>query len=420
MKRVEVLYICGFSGAALDANSLLKNFRQLKYLKIAHSNFSHISKDFPPLPMIETINITFTKLAYTRPSLFEKLTELKELDLRLNELDHMEGPLLIHNHFEAMYLSGELSGEVQVRIVSSPVSPSLLPGNKWNCTRNMKWLLKFEGQKVADKDVMKCVDLKYTGRPLLTVMDFKQTIRSECQKEPDIRNCSCILSYVRPSMNGEFLIPMYTVNCSNREFYSLPPVLPRNTTILHITHNKIRNLEPLRTNQNYTKVQDMYLDFNQIKTIDMLEGAPWLHRFRVLSLRGNKLTKLTYHMIDNALEKNSFAVEIYLSNNPWRCDCSFTPVFHDLILKYKTLVKDAFNITCKYLEGDKNFGLSVIKLNRGDVCVTNRSSDEFLKPIDVLNIVLASLIVFIFAKLAYDYYHYKKYSQLPWFVTKLP
>lgn len=105
---MEVLYICGFSGAALDANSLLKNFRQLKYLKIAHSNFTHISKDFPPLPMIEIINITFTKLAYTRPSLFEKLTELKELDLRLNELDHMEGPLLIHSHFEAMYLSGKM------------------------------------------------------------------------------------------------------------------------------------------------------------------------------------------------------------------------------------------------------------------------------------------------------------------------
>lgn len=283
----------------------------------------------------------------------------------------------------------------------------------------MKWLLKFdEGQRVADKDLMKCVDLKYTGKPLLTVMDFKQTIRTECQKEPDTRNCSCILSYIRPSMNGEFLIPMYTVNCSHREFHQLPRLLPRNTTILHITHNKIKNLEPLRT-LNYKKVQDLFVDYNQIKSLDNLEGAPWLNNFRVLSLRGNKLTKLVYHVIDNALERNRAALELYLSNNPWRCDCIFTPHFQDLIVKYKRLVKDANNITCKYLEGDRNFGLSVITLDRGDVCVTNTSSSA-IKPIDILNIVMASLIVFIFVKLAYDYYHYKKYSKLPWFVTKLP
>lgn len=284
----------------------------------------------------------------------------------------------------------------------------------------MKWLLKFdEGQKVADKDLMRCVDLKYTGRPLLTVMDFKQTIRLECQKEPDTRNCSCILSYVRPSLNGEFLIPMYTVNCSHREFLNLPKILPMNTTILHISHNKIKSLEPLRSG-NYKKVQDLFVDYNQIKTLDYLEGALWLNKFRVLSLRGNKLTKLTYHVMDNALERNPFAIQLYLSQNPWRCDCIFTPHFQDLIIKYKAIVKDANNISCKYLEGDKNFGISVITLNRGDVCVTSNTNSNSIKPIDILNIVMASLIVFIFVKLAYDYYHYKKYSKLPWFVTKLP
>lgn len=107
MKKVENLYICDFPGAAFDANSLLKNFRQLKHLRIAYGNITHISKDFPPMPMLEIINVTFTKLAYTRPSLFGKLKELKVLDLRLNELDHMEGPLMINSNFQAMYLSGK-------------------------------------------------------------------------------------------------------------------------------------------------------------------------------------------------------------------------------------------------------------------------------------------------------------------------
>lgn len=288
----------------------------------------------------------------------------------------------------------------------------------------MKWLLNLDENdaQVADKDQMKCVDMKYTGRPLLTVMDFKYKIREACRNITDLKNCSCILSYVRPSINGEFLIPMYTVNCSNREFYNLPKDLPTNTTILHITHNKIKSLELLRT-PTYRKVQDLFVDFNQIKSLDNLEGASWLDKFRVLSLRGNKLTKLAYHVMDNALEKNKYAIQMMLSLNPWRCDCVFTPHFQDLIIKYKTIVKDSENITCKYLEGDKNFGLPVITLVRGDVCVNsnkNAGSESIIKPIDILNIVMASLIVLIFVKLGYDYYYYKKYSKLPWFVSKLP
>ena len=106
MKKTENLYICSFPEAAFDA-TLLKNFRALKNLRIGYGNITHISKDFPPMAQLETINITFTQLAYTRPSLFEKLKELKVLDLRLNELDHMEGPLTITSDFQAMYLSGE-------------------------------------------------------------------------------------------------------------------------------------------------------------------------------------------------------------------------------------------------------------------------------------------------------------------------
>lgn len=105
MKRTEALYICGFMKPAFDANSLLLHFRKLQYLRIANSNFTHINNDFPGIN-VSVINITHTELAYTRPSLFEKLKGLKILDLRLNKLDHMEGPLIINDNFQAMYLSG--------------------------------------------------------------------------------------------------------------------------------------------------------------------------------------------------------------------------------------------------------------------------------------------------------------------------
>ena len=42
----------------------------------------------------------------------------------------------------------------------------------------------------------------------------------------------------------------------------------------------------------YQKVLDVYLDNNQIDNIDILETSDWVKKFRVFSLKGNKLTKV--------------------------------------------------------------------------------------------------------------------------------
>lgn len=62
--------------------------------------------------------------------------------------------------------------------------------------------------------------------------------------------------------------------------------------------------------------------------------------------------------------------------------------------------------------------LQILELSRSSVC---RSPTEYsVQALDLLNLVLASLIVLILGKLAYDYYHFKKTGQLPWIVTKMP
>lgn len=87
-------------------------------------------------------------------------------------------------------------------------------------------------------------------------------------------------------------------------------------------------------------------------------------------------------------------------------------------MKYHTIIRDSHNITCKYIEGDENFMTEVLTLERNDVCKLPKESK--ILPLDLLNGVLASLIVLILGKLAYDYYHYRKSGRLPWIVTKLP
>lgn len=279
-------------------------------------------------------------------------------------------------------------------------------------------MLSEKGAHVADRENLTCADYKYTGRHLLTVMQFKLNLKTECQNHPDLRNCSCTMHYIRRSDDGKSLTPIYAVNCSHLNLFNFPSYLPQNTSIFHATHNQIAEVRSLRDNSVYRQVYDVYLDNNRVQSIDVLEAGFWLNNFRVLSLKGNKLTRLPVYALDSALERNAHAARLYLSLNPWICDCKFTMKFRELLMKYHTIIRDSHNITCKYIEGDENFMTEVLTLERNDVCKLPKESK--ILPLDLLNGVLASLIVLILGKLAYDYYHYRKSGRLPWIVTKLP
>lgn len=249
------------------------------------------------------------------------------------------------------------------------------------------------------------------------------------------------MPFIRLSDDGTSLQPLYSINCSALKLYSLPTFIPENTTIFYANHNNITSVEPL---QNiYRLVLDMYLDYNLIESIDILDTAYWLQHFRIFSLKGNKLTKvylailnltiinkcinillrsqIPIYVFDNALEKNRNAVRVFFSENPWQCNCIFTLRFRQLLMKYHTVIKDSANISCKYIESEFDKELAeplVLSLKYGDVCTL--PPDYKILALGLLNIVLATLIVMVLSKLAYDYYNYRKFGKLPWIATKLP
>lgn len=65
------------------------------------------------------------------------------------------------------------------------------------------------------------------------------------------------------------------------------------------------------------------------------------------------------------------------------------------------------------------FDVSQIQaLSRSAVC--REPSEYFIQPLDLLNGILASLIVLVIGKLIYDYWSFKKTGKLPWLVSKMP
>lgn len=201
------------------------------------------------------INITSTQLRSIKGDFFSELPSIQLIDLRHNRLVYIE----------RFYFHTNSNVEV------------FLYDNVWNCTKNMKWIATNDFRfNAVDKEMLNCSDPKYRGRPMLIVMSYKLSLSKLCNQDPDLRNCSCHISYLRLDEETNSFHPMYSVNCSNAGLTNFPRQLPENTTTLFISHNKITSLNMLCTrNSTYNEVHDLYLDYNQISDASVLDNCEW-------------------------------------------------------------------------------------------------------------------------------------------------
>ncbi|XP_029167010.1 protein singed wings 2 isoform X2 [Nylanderia fulva] len=398
-KHVQILILCEWPKATFDPHEVLRKFTFLRKLIIANSNLTQLSSAFPiEAQFLEKINVTGTKLRTLPKDAFSNLRSLRYLDLKNNALE-----------------------EINVTAFNTPaLKRILLAGNPLRCTEDTAWILDpNEGSaasKVVDKDKLLCAT-PYDGRPLLPIIEIIVTLNKECKQTV----CDCELIYVvgAGKLTQKQLIAFTSVNCSHRGLTEMPNFLPANTTTLRLTGNKIKDLTPLTTNPIYKSVLDLYIDDNLIESIVGLEGSDWLDRFRLLNLRGNKLIDLPTYALENALLHNSNVAGLYLGNNSWTCNCHFTPSFQDLLIRHPNLVKDINDIKCAVASDNDNSNKQIRDLTRTEICISS-DEDSWLHPLDILNIVLASLIFLVLGKLLYDYWSFKKTGKLPWIVAKIP
>lgn len=63
--------------------------------------------------------------------------------------------------------------------------------------------------------------------------------------------------------------------------------------------------------------------------------------------------QLPSHAFDNAFQRNKNIGQVFLGQNPWRCDCHFTPAFQELLLKHQKVVMDLPNVTCAHTDNEE-------------------------------------------------------------------
>ncbi|XP_037868532.1 uncharacterized protein LOC101744481 isoform X4 [Bombyx mori] len=181
---------------------------------------------------------------------------------------------------------------------------------------------------------------------------------------------------------------------------------------------KIDTIRSIVQNSHYKRLADLYLDNNSIAAVKELEGSEWFSTFRVLSLRGNYLKQIPVYAFDKAFQANNNIMHVFLGQNPWRCDCHFIPRFQGLLLKYKRVIRDLTDIRCSKSSDKKTSLVQISTMPLGNVC--SNETELAISPINIVNIVLFALIMFILGKFLYDWRNFKNTGKLPWLSSVLP
>ncbi|KAG5668408.1 hypothetical protein PVAND_016348 [Polypedilum vanderplanki] len=398
LERIETLIVCYHNATTFDA-SLLKYFVKMRNLFIGYSSFNQFVNKLPKLESLTFINITRNELKTLKGDFFNDLPSVNTIDLRFNQLQSVEK------------IQTNANSTVQI----------FLYGNLWNCSQSkaIKWIVGNDLKYIiVDKKKLNCSDSKFRARPLYMVINYKNSLTKICKETEDLRNCTCHLSFLRFDEDSHTFKPVASVNCSGKGFHNFPEKLPPYTNTLFIDHNKIRSINALCfKNSTYSNVHDIYLEYNEIRDVSVLDNCQWFENFRVLNLKGNLLERIPVFAFVNIIEKSKHASKLLLSENNWICSCRYAPRLIKLCQKYD-LIADKRKIRCRNEKNDENInGRLLMELTKNDVCKVNQI---VLNKYEIMSIVFFILIILLLLNLLYDWYRYKSSGKLPWIVLNTP
>ncbi|KAI1293626.1 Protein singed wings 2 [Halotydeus destructor] len=374
---------------------------EIVQLNITHSSPNHVYYIFNQnkLPkriivgrltklIIRGCNLTALPNEHSLRSLMKQYPKLNTIDLGLNRLT------TIGEEFDLSLFN---------------VTSISIDNNPWNCEEN-KWLNIVSG----NSKVFERTNETICSQPdPLKGMTFAQAISVE--ENALCRSCHCY-SVIRAEQN------VMTVNCTGRQFKSIPPKLPLDTKVVDLSSNSIGSLDmPAGTTSGWHSVIVLDLSNNTIESFEGLATHPELFAgVKKFHATHNRLREISSHILDQMKGVD----DLKLGFNPWKCDCNAI-LFKDWMTRTgldtdeircahqsSANVRNGLNYASDEETNDKLAGQTIYRIAKSDLCPQPGEPIEYL---DILNITLMSLTILIVVKLVYDWRWQKRTGKLPRF-----
>lgn len=386
----------------------LYHLAHLENLSLANNKIESIDPVvFHKMAMLKVLDLSGNQLKTIEISWFSKLAGLQQLSLANNHLQELE---IITFRYLISLVKLDLSGNNLTTLNENLFTENTkldkvnLTGNPWICDDQMlplsEWLKKHE----ANKEGARCaLPLHLQNSALqkgLEILFLEHSIQ-------DSPTCNATMCNCTVSRDKEVI----SVDCSNRGMTKLPETVPNKTRVINLRGNNIQSLTTDHLDSaKWSGVSFLHLNNNLIDSLKGLEGT-WLVRNLVaLHLTNNHLTEIPVHILEQL--RGGLLDELYLSGNPWNCDCNTVRFQTWLQDNYKT-VKDFDGIRCSPASGAHS-NQPIYRLMKSQLCPQDANPVHYL---DILNSLMAIAIILIICKLSYDYWLQKRTGKLPRFFS---
>ncbi|KAM4022084.1 uncharacterized protein ACNLHF_027338 [Anomaloglossus baeobatrachus] len=287
-------------------------------LHMDHNNLTFLEQSFhQDLPEIRTLYLRNCNIETIRPDAFQKVTGTQHLYLDINEIQEFEnGTFEDLSNLLYLYLRSNKISHLQPDIFSPLTNLIAL-----YLTDNL--LTEISDGSLKGLTQLRWLDLGFNMISTISKEAFKDSVYL---RKLDLQNN--LLSNV-PSFKSKI-----------------------NLQMLRLSGNRIRKLSSTSLSRNLKSVSELYVDNTGLKKVSSL-ALSRLRRLDVLDLRNNSLTSLPVSQLKSS-------TTIYLTGNPWKCDCSIAELYVRLLMWKKNDAEQ--EVQCKNPKGLEGRSLTTINL----------------------------------------------------------
>jgi Leucine-rich repeat (LRR) protein len=360
----------------------------IQTLYISSNNLTMLKHNMVP-HSLELLFVDNNQINLVEPYTFKNKTNLMEVDLRGNNLAHLE---------LASIIISEVKGK--------NIMPKFFLGeNPFECDCKMEWLQRAHEihkdgiyPEIADLESLYCrmvyeenlitYDNIFIADSSKFLCDYEEHCFSLCRC-CEYGACDCRMSCpFNCTCYNDQAWTTNIVDCSNSQYNHVPLFVPMDATTIYLDGNKIQTLAShsfigriyvtslylnnseieVISNSTFTgmkSVIELHLGYNKIvmlfghefkgldnlrelhlehNKISFINNATFsvIHNLTTLYLHGNNLHEFIVWNLNNNLHLN----EITLSDNQWSCECTYMVQFYNWYSNASSKIQDVDNLAC--------------------------------------------------------------------------